>query len=235
MDVGNTLTHKYPQFKLEEFDDEYLANCCLPDGGHIHSEDRTYHILPIKITQKKQKSAKKLTKKKLKKDETVDPEDIEPESELQSPRSSPSSPSLSPSTSPDHPEDEERILYGVGYFRNRPDKTVKRGALQKAILVLTWQPFFEIYSAPALATLERYLDDHKNGCKNGKALLKNFYESIQNLRSQGNLQLHLHDQVYPLNVPKVEEDEFEGVSLINLVKIFQVNLQTKEQRNEERN
>jgi len=39
---------KYPDFKLEEYDDQYLANCCLPDRAHLHDEDWTYLILPVK-------------------------------------------------------------------------------------------------------------------------------------------------------------------------------------------
>jgi len=247
IDVGNTLAHKYPQFKIDEYDDEYLANCCLPDGGHIHAEDRTFLILQVKHTvlasslapsapgkkgkgssssssssSKKDKKAKKSARKE--KDKEKDDDDDDDAEDGDAPSSAVSRNSVTHAVAAAEGGSETVTLYGVGYFRNRPDKTVKRGAIQKAILILAWQPFFEMYYTPALATLERYLDDHKNGGKNGKNLLKTLYESIQNLRLQGNLQLQLYDQVYPLNVPKVDEDEFEGASLVDLVKIFQVSL-----------
>ena len=256
IDVGNTLAHKYPQFKIDEYDDEYLANCCLPDGGHIHAEDRTFLILQVKHTvlasslapaapakkgkgssssssssarkeKKAKKSARKDKDKEKEKDKDDDDDDDAEDGDASSssgPPSSRNSVTHAVAATEGGGGGETVTLYGVGYFRNRPDKTVKRGAIQKAILILAWQPFFEMYYTPALATLERYLDDHKNGGKNGKNLLKTLYESIQNLRLQGNLQLQLYDQVYPLNVPKVDEDEFEGASLVDLVKIFQVSL-----------
>jgi hypothetical protein len=249
IDVGNTLAHKYPQFKIDEYDDEYLANCCLPDGGHIHAEDRTFLVLQVKLSvlassvapsvvpkkgkgssssssssssSKKEKKPKKSARKDKDKDSDDEDDDDADGTLSAGPITTSQSHASFTHASGEGGEDRTVTLYGVGYFRNRPDKTVKRGALQKAILILTWQPFFEMYYAPALATLERYLDDNKNGGKNGKNLLKTLYESIQNLRLQGNLQLQLYDQVYPLNVPKVEEDEFEGASLVDLVKIFQV-------------
>jgi len=191
IDVGNTLTHRYPQFTLAEYDDEYLGNCCLPDGGHIHREDRTFLVLQVR---QKTKVTKKSKKNKQKKKEDGDEESTEKE--------------------------QLRTLYGVAYFVSRTDSTVKRGALQKSILVLSYHPYFDLYYLPAKATLERYLDD-KTG-KDGKNLLKNFYESVQAMEKTQNFQLNLYGEQYPINIPVLEEDQFEGASLVELINHFGV-------------
>lgn len=103
----------------------------------------------------------------------------------------------------DDAEVEEKILYGVSYFMSRHDKTVKRGAIQKSILLLSWQPHFELYYSPAKATLERYLDD-KTG-KEGKQLLKTLYDSIILMGKTQNFQLNLWGANYPINVPVLAE------------------------------
>ena len=178
--MGNTLTHRYPQFKLDEYDDEYLGNCCLPDGGHIHSEDRTFLILHIKKKIKTKVKDKKKRRKDSKKDE--------PQTESQG---------------DDESVEVEEILYGVSFFMSRHDKTVKRGAIQKSILLLSSQPHFELFYHPAKATLERYLDD-KSG-KEGKQLLKTLFDSINLMGKTQNFQLNLWGATYPINVPVLGE------------------------------
>jgi hypothetical protein len=179
IDVGNTLTHRYPQFTLAEYDDEYLGNCCLPDGGHIHREDRTFLVLQVRQKTKVTKKSKKNKRKK--KDDNADEDSAEEKEQL-------------------------RTLYGVAYFVSRTDATVKRGALQKSMLVLSYHPYFDLYYLPAKATLERYLDD-KTG-KDGKNLLKNFYESVQAMEKTQNFQLNLYGEQYPINIPVLEEVTF---------------------------
>ena len=176
--MGNTLTHRYPQFSLAEYDDEYLGNCCLPDGGHIHREDRTFLILHIREKKQPFRSKSKLLKRK----------------------------KLAETQIRDEDEQEEfvtKVLYGVAYFVSRTDATVKRGALQKAILILSSHPYFDLYYYPAKATLERYLDD-KTG-KEGKPLLKNFFESVQAMEKSQNFQLNLYGETYLINIPVLEE------------------------------
>jgi len=73
---------------------------------------------------------------------------------------------------------------------------------------------------PAKATLERYLDD-KSG-KDGKNLLKTFYDSVQAMEKTQNFQLNLWGETYPINLRVLEEDQFEGASLVELIKHFQL-------------
>ena len=105
-----------------------------------------------------------------------------------------------------------RTLYGVGYFICRKDSTVKRGAIQKAMLILSYQPFFEVFHLPATATLERYLDD--KSCKEGKTLLKNFYEAVQAMEKTQNYQLQLYGETYPINIPVLGEVGTKRIFLI---------------------
>ena len=134
----------------------------MPDGGHIHREDRTFLVLKnIKVdnTNSANKKAKKQKKKK-KEDGNEQTSSV---------------------------ESETRTLYGVGYFLSKNDSTVKRGAIQKALLILSYHPYFELFSLPAKATLERYLSDKSS--KEGKYLLKNFYEAVQAMEKTQNYQL----------------------------------------------
>ena len=185
IDVGNTLTHRYPPFQLEEYDDEYLGNCCLPDGGHIHGQDRTFLILHLKALSVPAGTIKKKKLKKLKKKDEIKEEDVKQAALLEL-------------------VDEQGItLYGVGYFISRTDSTVKRGAIQKSILILSYHPYFDLFYEPAKATLERYMDDKT--CKEGKSLLKNFYEAVQAMEKTHNYQLHLYGETYPINIPVLGE------------------------------
>ena len=93
----------------------------MPDGGHIHREDRTFLVLKnIKVdnTNSANKKAKKQKKKK-KEDGNEQTSSV---------------------------ESETRTLYGVGYFLSKNDSTVKRGAIQKALLILSYHPYFELFS-----------------------------------------------------------------------------------------
>ena len=104
---------------------------------HNHQEDRTFLILHVKNPTVQLQTGKKLKKVKSKLKKVKD--DVADLGEDQNA--------------------EIRTLYGVGYFLCRKDSTVKRGAIQKAMLILSYQPYFEMFHLPARATLERYLDD----------------------------------------------------------------------------
>ena len=183
--MGNTLAHRYPPFSLDEYDDEYLGNCCLPDGGHIHGHDTTFLILHLKSPQpallptKKKKGLMRTQKKKDLAEEEVG------------------------ASSAESGDTEGCILYGVAYFISRTDSTVKRGAIQKSILILSYHPYFNLFYKPAKAILERYLDD--KSCKEGKTLLKTFYEAVQAVEKTQNYQLQLYGETYPINIPILDE------------------------------
>lgn len=165
--LGNTLVVKYPDFKLDEYDDQYLANCCLPDRAHLHDEDWTFLILP---------NAK-----------------------------------------------NKKTLYGMGYFRNFRDATVRRGAVQKALLLLSTQPYFSVFKPLLQATIEKYYRETKDG-KEAKAdhIFKALYETVNYHLTQKILPINLWGESYAVNIPVLGEDQFEGASLVELVGRFNV-------------
>lgn len=157
--TGNTLSVKHPDFKLK-YDDEYLANTCLPDGAHIHKEDWVYLTLEF--------------------------------------------------------EDDDGkpfFLYGLGFFRNVRDPSVPRGAIQKSMLILSYQPYFSIFLPLCRAALTRYMDT------NDKNVLKQLYTAL-NTNVNKQMQINLWGEDFPLNIPVVKEDQYAGISLVELVKIF---------------
>lgn len=51
IDKGNTLSTFWPQrFEWSKFEESNIADLCLPDGGHLHSEDWTYLFLHWKAS-----------------------------------------------------------------------------------------------------------------------------------------------------------------------------------------
>ena len=49
-------------------------------------------------------------------------------------------------------------LYGVSYFHNRRDKTAKRGAIMKAMLLFSTRPFFSFCTPPRRLSSQRHRD-----------------------------------------------------------------------------
>jgi hypothetical protein len=40
---------------------------------------------------------------------------------------------------------EEEILYGIVLFRNKKDSSVKRGAIQKSLVIFSFKPYFSTW------------------------------------------------------------------------------------------
>ena len=93
---------------------QFLAEECMPEGGHKVPEDWSYVIL-------------------------MDPLRIPTEANLGS-KSSISGVEIPKKSGGKHTP--ARLVYGISFFRNVPDPTVPRGAIQKAVLVLLYRSFF---------------------------------------------------------------------------------------------
>ncbi|KAJ5069122.1 arf3-interacting protein [Anaeramoeba ignava] len=166
IDKGNTLTVRYPDFKLKKYDYEYLANLSIPDGAHIHHEDWTYILLDISD------------------DDAFKKED-------------------------------QKILYGLGLFRCVHDETVRRGAIQRSILILSWLPYFSLYLPLLRACLNQYFPSPN------KKYIQALYNSLnENLLKEN--QIKLWGETFPLNIPVLHYDEMAGASLVELIKIFKI-------------
>lgn len=95
IDVGNTLSFVHPKGVVENLGlvKNVVADKCLPDGAHLHSEDWT--ILFVNVPD---------------------------------------------SSSPD----KTQKLFGYAMFKNKPDASVRRGAIQKSMVAFTKVPLFDI-------------------------------------------------------------------------------------------
>lgn len=95
---GTQLSHQFPLgVEFSPFSSQFLADCSLPDGAHLHQTDQSYIIM-----------------------ETED--------------------------SP--------IKYGIAFFRNKSDKSASRGAIQKALLVISKYPHFHLFEQVAYEVIE---------------------------------------------------------------------------------
>lgn len=163
--IGNTLSHRHPEFEIPGYDDTFLADCCLPDGAHLVEEDYTAII-------------------------------------------------LEPKGGPD------TILYGLGFFANVRDSTVKRGAIQRALLIILRQPYFGPLIPLVRHGIKKYIEE---GC-NASILPELFNilnETLQN-STPGQPALHLtfKKEEFSMTFPLLKEDRFDGVSLTELVQRF---------------
>ena len=50
-------------------------------------------------------------------------------------------------------------LFGIAYFRNKKDASVKRGAIMKSIVLLSRRPFFSFYLPLLREALRRFMDE----------------------------------------------------------------------------
>jgi Protein of unknown function (DUF1630). len=110
-------------------------------------------------------------------------------------------------------------LYGMGYFRNFLDASVRRGATQKSLLLLSTNPYFSVYKPLLQVAIEKYYRESKEGTK-GDLVLKQFFETVNYHLTQKILPIHLWGESYPVNLPVLQEDQFEGASLVDLISRF---------------
>lgn len=195
IDKGNSLTSTYPSdYDWSHFREKNIADMCLPDGAHIHEMDWTYLLLHS--TKKPSVPQKKpLVDKRRSINTAIDPEalkNLEHEETI---------------------EEEPQIYFGLAFFKNKSDKTVKRGAVQKSLLIVSKTPHFDQY-CQILQYAMNYFFEHKP-----KHFLKTLYEAFKK-PIQG--KMNLFDTSFDLNYTQLGEDEFEGTSLIQLVQRFGV-------------
>ena len=150
---GNSLTHTYPKsVKLEEhYPSCNIADKCIPDGGHIYSEDQTGIILPVNGDQKEliQMIQQHIPSFKC---ASRTPSTPTTPGTLTLPSPSVNDGYLSPSSPV---ATQTQYLYGSVLFRNKLDERVRRGAIQKSILVITTKPLFTLFTPIMRDVIER--------------------------------------------------------------------------------
>eukprot|EP01128_Nolandella_sp_AFSM9_P004007 TRINITY_DN1762_c0_g1_i1.p1 TRINITY_DN1762_c0_g1~~TRINITY_DN1762_c0_g1_i1.p1 ORF type:complete len:1390 (+),score=319.09 TRINITY_DN1762_c0_g1_i1:386-4555(+) len=112
-------------------------------------------------------------------------------------------------------------LYGISTFKNKPDASVRRGAIQKAMLCMCRIPIYDVLF-PLLTDAISHFIDSGDGLVGGDAtILKSIYEAF-NDSSQSKLTLNGQD--YKLKGEPPKEDEYPGISLTKLLERFGVDV-----------
>mmetsp|Transcript_28056 Transcript_28056/g.71514 ORF Transcript_28056/g.71514 Transcript_28056/m.71514 type:complete len:726 (-) Transcript_28056:133-2310(-) len=107
------------------------------------------------------------------------------------------------------------FYYGICYFRNKKDKDARRGAVQKSLVLISEHPYFGFFKR----VLPLAMDEVMAG--NGKKALKDLYETINgNVHKATSMRLFKKEM--EISLPKLKHEEVEGVSLIDLIKLFKV-------------
>jgi hypothetical protein len=134
IDKGNTLSAVFPsEYDFRQFSQTNIADLCLPDGAHIHTEDWTYLFLHKNSGDTSIKSPSAST----------------------SPSGQPDAPISAKSRSQlANPVD---IVYGIAFFKKKADSSVKRGAIQKSVLFLSTKPCYALFEPLVRATVDQLL------------------------------------------------------------------------------
>lgn len=132
IDIGNTLSCTVPKDVsfVHYIGDKNLADLCLPDGAHIYEEDSTFIFLKQQTLQDIQESYSKTgTKKTLYRRRSI----------------------LGYNEKKKLP-----ALYGMVLFKNKKDSSVRRGAIQKSIVLFSYKPLFKLYEPMLRLALNRW-------------------------------------------------------------------------------
>ncbi|EFC41033.1 hypothetical protein NAEGRDRAFT_80839 [Naegleria gruberi] len=180
---GNTLSHVYPPERrtiLNTFT-SHLGDYCLPDGAHYFEEDATYLVIPSNVVSSSLYSY------------------------LKSGASSNNVSSVSNSENSSVVNNTQQVMefiepyvdkpmYAHCLFRNKKDERVKRGAIQKSIILFSSKPLFTVYENLLRLALNRILDlDNIHLQVNATATKKQPGEELN--ETDLNLLNQVHDQI----------------------------------------
>lgn len=112
---------------------------------------------------------------------------------------------------------DESFLFGMVLFKNKADPTVKRGAVQRSMLILGYEPIFNVWEPFMRMGLRRIMDMGEQPDR----LLKTMYLTLSDseLLSK-DMNVTIWDEKIPIKFPKLERDQFANVSLLELVRKF---------------
>jgi hypothetical protein len=293
IDKGNTFSSYWPQrFDWTRYEESNIADLCLPDGGHLHTEDWTYLFLHQKPTAPGSGGmpggASATSKRPIKK---VDPPrslaasngasgSTNPQGSLTTlnaaavaelgarTRADSLSPALSPrpaasprkpATSIDHGDSHVDLgesgaagsasgsiganatniagaaaaagggnavasgpnidlVYGLAMFHNKADKTVRRGAIQKSLLLILRAPIFDVYLDILRHSIIHIIET------GDKTALKTLFETLK--AQWGAKDMTVFGKTFPYSpstsLANVKPDQFGSASLKELVQRFGV-------------
>jgi len=186
IDEGNTLVAAYPPTfdAVGQFEQTNIADLCLPDGAHIHSEDWTFLFLHKKSTnpslmtsQAMSGSTSSLPAYTPLPTPPAQPSTTDPTSDsITTTKKVPSATDLDVSgvDSGSGSGSGSSVVYGMAFFKKKSDKSVKRGAVQKSIVCFSTIPAFAIFEPILRATVDEYLEG-----VDVKGILKQFYTTFR--------------------------------------------------------
>ncbi|KAI1653166.1 spindle pole body interacting protein [Daldinia decipiens] len=180
IDRGPVMEHQYPVAITG--DENMLAELMLPDQVHSRTQDWTIFFLHKDTTQEdddeeKKDKAERRKRRKLKRDRAAgiitgndDTNDEQDEDEEDDDWDDDESTDSEPEGGEGPP-----LIYVLNLVYTRHDKSVKRGAVVKAMAICTRHPFLHIYKPLLLLALEEY---YKSPVPETLALL---YEAVNNM------------------------------------------------------
>lgn len=116
---------------------------------------------------------------------------------------------------------EGQVLYGIVCFQQKEDKSLKRGALQKSILLLSFKPYFPCFEPLIHAALTKLLEFSTDQPEETNKIIGELYRALSEKASSDDTVSFL-DEIYTIPVPRLVGDQIPGISLSELIKIFGV-------------
>ncbi|CAK9781024.1 spindle pole body interacting protein [Cutaneotrichosporon oleaginosum] len=165
IDAGATLAHQYPYPTGTE--EHRLAELMLPDGAHLRGEDWTVFYLGQTESM------------------SVSPMLSHEDKARMSKRMS----MLPPSERPRRGTPGGGLLYVLNCVRMKEDKSVRRGAMVKAMAIATPHPHIGIYKPLLLLALDEYFNNPS------PEVLAKLYDSANNISVVGMPKLNRHEQI----------------------------------------
>ncbi|GAB1320768.1 hypothetical protein MFIFM68171_10978 [Madurella fahalii] len=158
IDRGPVMEHQYPVAITG--DEHMLAELMLPDQAHVRNQDWTIFFLHKDTSQeeddadrraKEERRARRTRKRDRAKGVIHESDDEEEDGDLDDDWDD----DVSTDTEPEGGEGPP-LVYVLNLVNTKQDKTVKRGAVVKAMAICTRHPFLHIYKPLLLLALEEY-------------------------------------------------------------------------------
>ncbi|KAH7023766.1 docking domain of Afi1 for Arf3 in vesicle trafficking-domain-containing protein [Ilyonectria destructans] len=164
IDRGPIMEHQYPVAITG--DENMLAELMLPDQAHARNQDWTIFFLHKDTSQEEEdeeRTAKedRRRRRRRRRDRAagiIDEEDEDNEDDLLEDEEWDDDDDDDDSSTDSEPEGGEGppLIYVLNLVNTKHDKTVKRGAIVKAMAICTRHPFLHIYKPLLLLALEEY-------------------------------------------------------------------------------
>ncbi|KAK8082379.1 spindle pole body interacting protein [Apiospora saccharicola] len=163
IDRGPVMEHQYPVAITG--DEHMLAELMLPDQAHVRNQDWTIFFLHKDTSQEEDEEeakakAERRRRRKRRQDRAAGliPDDDEEPDELSEDDEDDEDDDWDDESTDSEPEGGEGppLIYVLNLVNTKQDKTVKRGAVVKAMAICTRHPFLHIYKPLLLLALEEY-------------------------------------------------------------------------------